>query len=94
VNMPDNRYGDFIFYLDKPYIFFGKEISAFGREVRVYRSTHGYLPDYPDSDAVLVSNFELKKRSAILQDLTPSILKALDLNIPDYMDGEPIWKEV
>jgi hypothetical protein len=91
-NMPDNRYGDLIFYLDKPNVFFGKEISALGRRVSAPVSMHGYLPDYPDSDGVLVSNMKLKKNVAILQDIAPSILQALGLKVPDYMDGEPVWK--
>lgn len=90
--MPDNRYGDLIFYLDKPNIFFGREIHALGRKVTAPVSMHGYLPDYPDSDAVFVSNKRLKKDKMILQDITPSILQALGLEIPDYMDGEPVWK--
>ena len=92
VEMPDNRYGDLIFYLDKPNIFFGREIHALGRKVTAPVSMHGYLPDYPDSDAVFVSNKRLKKDKMILQDIAPSILQALGLEIPDYMDGEPVWK--
>jgi len=92
VEMPDNRYGDLILYLDKPNIFFGREIHALGRKVTAPVSMHGYLPDYPDSDAVFVSNKRLKKDKMILQDIAPSILQALGLEIPDYMDGEPIWR--
>lgn len=91
-NMPDNRYGDLIFYLDKPNIFFSKEISALGRKITAPVSMHGYLPDYPDSDAVFISNKKLKKNKMILQDIAPSILRALGLEIPDYMNGEPVWK--
>jgi hypothetical protein len=90
--MPDKRYGDLIFYLDKPSVFFGKEISTLGRRVSAPVSMHGYLPDYSDSDGVLVSNKKLKKSIAILQDIAPSILQALGLRVPDYMDGEPIWR--
>lgn len=90
--MPDDRYGDLIFYLDKPNMFFGKEISALGRKVKVPVSIHGYLPKYPDSDAVFVSNKKLKNDRIILQDITPSMLQALNLKVPDYMDGEPIWE--
>jgi bisphosphoglycerate-independent phosphoglycerate mutase (AlkP superfamily) len=53
---------------------------------------HGYLPDYPDSDGILISNKKLKKDVAILQDIAPSILQALGLEVPDHMDGEPLWK--
>lgn len=92
INMPDNRYGDLIFYLDKPYVFFSRKISALGRKVSPPVSTHGYLPDYPDSDAVFISNNKLKKDKMHLQDIAPSLLQALDLEIPKYMDGKPIWK--
>ena len=94
VNMPDNRYGDLIFYLDKPTVFGDKNISALGRKIiKTPESMHGYLPDYPDSDAVIISNKALKKTQITLEDITPSILYALDLEIPGYMDGEPIWRK-
>lgn len=92
-DMPDNRYGDLIFYLDKPNIFYIGEISVLGRKiVELFVSMHGYLPDYPDSDAVIISNKALKKTQIILEDITPSILHALGLEVPDYMDGESVWK--
>ncbi|RLI82548.1 hypothetical protein DRP04_03745 [Archaeoglobales archaeon] len=81
----DNRYGDLIFYLDEGAVF--QEIIP--KDVRYM---HGYLPDYPDSDAVCVANRKIKGTRIKLQDITPSILQALGLEIPDYMDGEPIWK--
>jgi hypothetical protein len=90
--MLDNRYGDLIFYLDKPSVFFGKEISALGRKVSAPASMHGYLPDYPDSDGILISNKKLKKDVVVLQDIAPSILQALSLEVPDHMDGEPLWE--
>jgi len=92
IKMPDNRYGNLIFYLDKPNIFFGKEISALGRKLKAPVSMHGYLPAYSDSDAVFISNKKQKKDKMIMQDITPSILQALGLKVPEYMDGEPIWK--
>ncbi|MEM5867472.1 MAG: alkaline phosphatase family protein [Candidatus Aenigmatarchaeota archaeon] len=92
VDMPDNRYGDIIFYLDKPNVFMGKEISALGKKVERPVSMHGYLPDYPDSDGVFISNMRLKKDRMILQDIAPSILQALGLETPKYIDGEPVWK--
>ena len=55
VKMPDNRYGDLIFYLDAPNIF-SKTIWGFSRsEV----SNHGYLPEYEESNGVFLSNFDL-----------------------------------
>ena len=94
VDMPDNRYGDLIFYLDKPNVFKGGEISVLGRKaVKAPVSMHGYLPDYSDSDAVIISNKGLKKTQITLEDITPSILHAFDLEIPDYMNGGVIWKK-
>ncbi|MEM2780621.1 MAG: hypothetical protein QW791_07135, partial [Candidatus Bathyarchaeia archaeon] len=57
-------------------------------------SMHGYLPDYPDSDGVFISNMRLKKDRMILQDIAPSILQALGLETPKYIDGEPVWKRI
>ena len=94
VDMPDNRYGDLIFYLDKPNIFKDEEISVLGRKaVKTPVTMHGYLPDYLDSDAVLIANKKIVNKAHIkLEDITPSILQALGIEIPDYMDGEVIWK--
>jgi len=82
--IPEREYGSLIFCLKPPYIFDVVDPSAV--------SMHGYPPDYPDLDGVLVSNKKLKKSIAILQDIAPSILQALGLRVPDYMDGEPIWR--
>jgi len=93
LNMPDNRYGDLIFYLDAPYVFSHKIKLAWKELGHDPVSSHGYLPDYPDSDGVLISNKTLSSKSHIkLVDITPSILSALDLEIPSYMDGEVIWE--
>ena len=60
---------------------------------------HGLLPDYPDSDGVFISDKEIPdKRShnghhIILQDIPPSILDIFGIGIPEYMDGEIIWKK-
>ncbi|MFZ3166845.1 MAG: alkaline phosphatase family protein [Candidatus Methanoperedens sp.] len=96
IDMPDNRYGDLIFYLDAPYVFDHGNIVIMGKErsdTGKYISFHGFLPDYPDSDGVLISNKELINKSHIkLQDIMPSILYLLNLNIPDNVDGEVIIK--
>jgi len=93
-DMPDNRYGDLIFYLDRPNVFLHGDIHVFGRKVTAQEiSVHGYLPDYPESDAVIVSNQKLINKDHIaLQDIAPSVLSASDLKIPEYMDGEPFWR--
>ena len=96
VDMPDNRYGDLIFYLDVPYVFDRGNIFVMGKErsdTGKYISFHGYLPDYPDSDGVFISNKQVVIDSHIkLEDIMPSILYLLDLKIPDHVDGKVIWK--
>jgi hypothetical protein len=81
--MPKTDYGDLLFHLNPPYVF-----NVINPEAV---SMHGYLPEYLDSDGVLVSNKKLKRNVVILQDIVPSILQVLGLKIPEYMDGEPIW---
>ena len=96
VNMPDNRYGDMIFYLDAPYIFNQGNVYIMGRErtdLGKYISMHGFSPDHPDSDGVFISNKEVMDESHVkLQDIMPSILDVLDINIPDCIDGRVFWK--
>ena len=86
VRMPDNRYGDLIFYLKPTYIFDivpPKNISM-----------HGYLPDEPGYDGVFVTNKRIKDKPYIeLVDIMPSVLDALGLKIPEYVDGESLWKK-
>jgi hypothetical protein len=82
--IPKNKYGELIFYLEKPYAFDVVD----PRDV----SMHGYLPEHPDLDGVCVSNRKIAGSYIKLQDIAPSILHALGLKIPEYMDGEPIWK--
>jgi predicted AlkP superfamily pyrophosphatase or phosphodiesterase len=96
VNMPDNSYGDLIFYLDPPYIFDQGNIFVLGKErsdTGSYISFHGFLPDFPDSDGVFISNKQLINKEYIeLVDVLPSILFLFELQIPSYIDGKVIWK--
>lgn len=81
-NVPDNRFGDLIFYLYPPHIF----------NIYPLKSIHGYPPSFSEMDGVLISNKKLCQGSYVkLEDIAPSVLQALDLNIPKYMDGKPIW---
>jgi len=87
VNMPDNRYGDIIYYLDVPNVFHRGTVKS------IDASAHGYLPEHPDSDGVLITNTkEVQSREVKLVDIFPSILDNFDLKIPDYVDGKSIWK--
>jgi hypothetical protein len=88
VTMPDNRYGDLVFYLDRPAIF-SKTIWGFGWK---QKSMHGYLPDYADSDGVFVSQRPLVDGTHIeLTDILPTILSSLGQRVPEYVDGRALW---
>lgn len=76
------EYGELIFCLNKPYVFLSPN----------KKFMHGYLPDHREMNGVLISNRSIVKRVVNLQDIAPSILQALDIRIPEYMDGEVIWK--
>lgn len=88
LEMPDSRYGDLIFYLDAPALF-SKTIWGFSRK---QCSMHGYLPDYPDSDGLFLSQRPLIEGTHVeLVDVLPTLLDSLDLSIPDYVDGRKLW---
>lgn len=88
LDMPDNRYGDLIFYLDVPYLF-TKTIWGFNLK---QKSMHGYLPDYSDSDGIFLSQRPLIDCSHVeLVDVLPTLLNSLTLPIPDYVDGKVLW---
>ena len=90
VDMPDNRYGDLVFYLDAPYLF-TKTIWGFSRK---QKSMHGYLPDYPGSDGVFLSQRPLVEGAHVeLVDVLPTLLDSLALPVPDYVDGRVLWKK-
>jgi len=90
LTMPDNRYGDLVFYLDRPAIF-SKTIWGFGR---TQKSMHGYLPDYPDSDGVFLSQREpVNEGQAELVDILPTIMDSLDLPTQDYVEGRVLWSK-
>lgn len=93
VNMPDNRYGDLIFYLDAPYAFTHGLVSVLGKQRgHLSASIHGYLPDYPEMDGAFVANKSLVSDSYLgLVDVMPSILYALNLPIPDHVEGKVVW---
>jgi hypothetical protein len=91
LKMPDNRYGDLVFYLDAPYLF-SKTIWGFSRG---QKSMHGYLPDHPASDGVFLSSRPVADGTHVeLVDVLPTLLDSLGLPVPDYVDGKVLWKEV
>jgi len=88
--MPDNRYGDLIYYLDHPYMF-KKTVWGYGLRTK---SIHGYLPDYVDKDGVFISNIPVESDEYItLADITPSLLDLLDIKEDFDFDGHSIWKQ-
>jgi len=88
LQMPDNRFGDMVFYLDTPAIF-SKTIWGFGR---TQQSMHGYLPDYPGSDGVFLSNRPLVDGTHVeLVDVLPTIVDSLGISLPKQVDGRGLW---
>jgi len=88
VEMPDRRYGDLIYYLDRPAVF-NKTIWGFSRK---QKSMHGYLPDYPDSDGIFLTQRPVVDGTHVrLVDVLPSQLNSLGLPVPGYVDGSVLW---
>lgn len=87
VKMPDDRYGNVIFYLELPWAF-SHTIWGFGRRLA---SAHGYLPDHPGSDAVLVSDLPAGEGPFDLVDVAPSLLELLGLSAAPGIDGRSVW---
>lgn len=92
VDMPDNRYGDLIFYLDVPYMFTITPAIIQKKLGSRFLSLHGYLPDNLDCDGVFISNKEARGSLHMeLVDIMPSVLDTLGIKMPDYVDGKVIW---
>jgi predicted AlkP superfamily pyrophosphatase or phosphodiesterase len=87
VRMPDDRYGNVIFYVELPWAL-SHTIWGFGRRLA---SAHGYLPDHPGSDAVLVSNLPARDGPLDLVDVAPSLLELLGLPVDPDLDGRSAW---
>ena len=82
--MPKDQ-GELIFLLEKSRVF--EEATN-----RKYAFMHGYSPDNPELDGLCALNKKILRSRIRLQDIAPSILKALYMKIPEYMDGGPIWR--
>lgn len=89
VRMPDDRYGNVIFYVALPHAL-SHTIWGFGRRLA---SGHGYLPDHPGSDAVLVSNLAARDGPLDLVDVAPSLLELLGLPLTPGLDGRGVWTD-
>ncbi len=80
-------WGDFSFSLFPGYAF--KETS-FGTSR--HRSFHGYLPEFKETNGVLLSNNPVQEnRNYFLMDIAPSILSVLGLKQPESYQGRSIW---
>jgi hypothetical protein len=94
VRMPDNRYGDLIYYLEAPAVFHKGTFNVLGRRMTSSDvSMHGYSPENRGVDGTLVANrpLRLTSRRPILQDIPPTLLKEFGIEIPRYMVGEALW---
>jgi hypothetical protein len=87
VRMPDDRYGNLIFYLDVPYAF-SRTIWGFGRRLV---SAHGYFPDHARSDGVFVSSRAAREGEVGLVDVAASLLELTGIRPEDDLDGNPVW---
>lgn len=88
LRMPDNRFGELIFYLDAPAVF-SRTIWGWSRSIN---SMHGYLPDHPDMDGFIASDIEFDTGTHCqLVDIMPTIMDTLGLAVPEGFDGRIIW---
>jgi hypothetical protein len=87
--MPDNRFGDLVFYLDVGSAFSPTSFGFGKKEI----SLHGYLPCYAESDGVFVTNRSIAIADPVeLVDILPSLLNLLGLPIPAHVEGRVIWE--
>jgi predicted AlkP superfamily pyrophosphatase or phosphodiesterase len=93
VDMPDNRYGDLLFYLNAG-LEFQRPFSPFLKFRNKVKnvSMHAYHPDCSEMDGVFISNTSSSSVGKIkLIDILPSHLRFFGLDIPEYIDGNSIW---
>ena len=87
VLMPDDRYGNLIFYLELPHAF-TRTIWGFGRRLA---SAHGYLPDHSASDGVFASSRAGARESMHVVDIAPTVLEMLGVAPGLDLDGRSAW---
>ncbi len=94
VDMPDNRFGDLVFYLDLP-CSFGRAWYPLGISAKTKPWHHGYHPGHAVMDGALVASEPLRndcEDRIELCDIMPSILQIVGAKTPDHLDGRSIWK--
>ena len=90
--MPDNRYADLVFYVDAPHHLTAGLTLGWKKFKSPFLSAHGYSPDIPDSDGVLVSNRKARDGTHVeLVDIMPSVLDIFGIEIPEHVEGKVIW---
>lgn len=96
VNTKTKNYGDLIFYLDLPCIFQKPSVKIGPMCIEsVYKSMHGYLPDYEEMKGVIVTNLPIRMRECRIVDICPTLLDYFGIYSKHrfkYMDGRPIWR--
>ena len=95
IDINGKDYGRLIYYLDPPHIF-SNPYSPFLylREYKHNVSMHGFRPEINDMDGIFVTDKEIAKVGHItLQDIFVSSIDLFGLDIPDYVDGQTIWKK-
>jgi predicted AlkP superfamily pyrophosphatase or phosphodiesterase len=85
----DNRFGDLVFSLN-PGRIFSKTIWGWSRKML---SMHGYNPDLPENDGVLLTNLPVvSHRKLELVDIAPSIIEKFGVLEKSHMEGKSFWK--
>jgi hypothetical protein len=85
IDFPDRRYGDDIYLLEPPYNFFPNFVSRLRP-----RAMHAYDPRHGHQMGVLIPVRGLNMASsseASMVDIMPSVLRLLDLSIPNSCEG-------
>lgn len=93
IQMPDDRFGQLIYCIDPPQAYDKGEIKVLWKRLRNRDvSTHGYRPDLPAADGVLVSNRPVRDGPKVrLQDIAVSLLDHFGLEPEPAATGRPLW---
>ncbi|WP_185967955.1 alkaline phosphatase family protein [Thalassotalea sp. PS06] len=85
----DEKYGNLIIAL-LPGSIFTKTIWGWSKG---NNSMHGYNPNYPECDGVIISNLNLDLDNCRLVDITPTVLNYVGIKVPGFMDGKSLLDE-
>lgn len=90
LHMGDDRYGDIIYFVNPGYMF-NKTIWGWSRSMA---SMHGYNPNFPISDGVLISNNPIAEGERHLVDIAPTIIERLEISCDINFDGKNFLNQV